>query len=118
MTHDAPILNSALQGEQASGPQVRRAFCWLLGVLALGLLVQLPRVMDFEKFGFYDEGAWLHLDALFGAGAVPGKDVGYSYGMLPLIVGHGWFLVAGHSPWAFLVFMTACNVWPAWWHRR
>src|SRR3954470_22696355 len=79
-------------------------FAVLAGVLLLGLLVQLPRVADFEKFGFYDEGAWLHLNELVAGGAVPGKDVGYSYGLLPLIVSRAWFAVAGRSPWTFIAF--------------
>ena len=85
--------------------------------LILLLICELPGVADFQKFGFYDEGAWLHMDALVawgGAGKVPTVDFGYSYGMLPLISGHAWFAVLGRNPWTFIAFVTLCNLGAAW----
>ncbi len=82
--------------------------------LILILIFELPGVADFMKFGFYDEGAWLHMDALVSAGKVPTVDFGYSYGMLPLILGRGWFSVFGRNPWAFIGFVTLCNIGAAW----
>lgn len=82
--------------------------------LLLMLLLQLPGVADFQKFGFYDEGAWLNLDRLFAGGAVPTVDVGYSYGMLPLMLSRVWFATLGRTPWAFIGFVTVCNLAAAW----
>src|SRR4051794_23615370 len=104
-----------VQEKVARGPlRAGGTFGILAMVVLLGLVVQLPRVADFEKYGFYDEGAWLHLDALVSRGAVPGKDVGYSYGMVPLIMSRAWFAMLGRSPWAFIAFVTLCNLWTAW----
>jgi hypothetical protein len=114
---DEPMTRTELQAQNPATqvpPGTRGTFVILAAVVLLGFLVQLPRVADFEKFGFYDEGAWLHLDELVAGGAVPGKDVGYSYGMLPLIVSRGWFALFGRSPWAFIAFVLLCNFWTTW----
>ena len=91
-------------------PSQRTILFVLAGVFLLTLGLQLPGVMDFQKFGFYDEGAWLRLDQLFAGGRVPTVDLGYSYGMLPLMLSRGWFAIFGRTPWAYLGFMTACNL--------
>lgn len=82
----------------------------LLGTLAL----QLPGIADFQKFGFYDEGAWMHLDEQVARGAVPTVDIGYSYGAVALLASRAWFAVFGRTPWAFIGFVMACNLAAAW----
>jgi hypothetical protein len=89
-------------------------FALFLGEVLLMLLMQLPGVADFQKFGFYDEGAWLHLDRLFADGARPTIDVGYSYGALPLLLTRAWCAAVGRTPWAFIGFVTVCNIGSAW----
>jgi hypothetical protein len=95
-------------------PSLAVIFAFFAVELLLILLLQLPAVADFQKFGFYDEGAWLNLDRLFAGGAIPTVDVGYSYGMLPLMLSRAWFAALGRTPWAFIGFVTACNLAAAW----
>ena len=92
------------------------AIIWLLFAIELLLLLalHLPGIADFEKFAFYDQGAWLRLDQLVAGGAKPTVNIGYSYGMLPLILGRGWFILLGRTPWAFIAFVTTCNMIAAW----
>ncbi len=100
--------------ETRRSPALPTIFLLFAAELLLTLFIQLPAVADFQKFGFYDEGAWLHLDQLFAAGAVPTVDVGYSYGMLPLTLSRAWFAAFGRTPWAFIAFVTICNLLAAW----
>ena len=100
--------------EGKPGPTVGMMFLIFAAELLLTLLIQLPGIAAFKEFGFYDEGAWLHLVALVAGGAVPTVDTGYSYGMLPLIVSRAWVGLFGNRPWAFIGFVTACNVLAAW----
>src|SRR4029078_13197691 len=74
----------------------------------------LPAVAALYKFAFYDEGAWLHLDALLEKGRTPTIDLGYSYGLLPLILSKYWFALFGRTPWVFIAFVTTCNLISAW----
>jgi hypothetical protein len=82
--------------------------------LLLTLLFQLPAVMDFQKFAFFDEGAWLHVDQLVAAGQTPTIDLSYSYGTLPLMLSRAWMTVFGRTPWTYLAFLTFCNLLAAW----
>jgi hypothetical protein len=100
--------------ENAGAPPARLLFLFFAVELLLILALQLPAVADFQKFAFYDEGAWLHLDKLVAGGAVPTVDFGYSYGMLPVIASRGWFGLFGRSPWTFIACVTACNLLTAW----
>jgi hypothetical protein len=93
----------------------RRAITLILCVeLLLTLLFQLPGVMDFQKFAFYDEGAWLHVDQLVAAGQTPTIDLSYSYGTLPLMLSRAWMTLFGCTPWTYLGFLTTCNLLAAW----
>src|SRR6478736_744167 len=112
MTQAAPTPATAISN--VSSPSAPKIFLLLAGIFLLGLLIQLPRVADFEKFAFYDEGAWLHLDQLFASGKMPATDIGYSYGMLPIILSRGWFALTGRTPWSFIAFLTLCNLWTTW----
>lgn len=125
MAHEREMMSdTGLSGHTAGGDMgvpTRGAFSRFLPVGAiltaeviLILIAALPGVADFKKFGFYDEGAWLHMDALYAAGKVPTVDFGYSYGMLPLLLGHAWFSIFGRTPWAFVAFVTLCNLITAW----
>jgi hypothetical protein len=37
-------------------------------------------------------------------------DLGYSYGNLPFMLSRGWFAAFGYTPWAYLGFLTLCNL--------
>jgi hypothetical protein len=95
-------------------PSLRASMLILAGVFLLTLVYQFPGVMDFQKFGFYDEGAWLHVDQLVAAGQTPTIDLSYSYGMLPLMLSRVWMTVFGHTPWSYLGFLTMCNLLAVW----
>ncbi len=121
MDAEQQAIPEMMGGGMRVGGSLRPGVIMVWGIfvaeLLLLLIAELPGVADFQKFAFYDEGSWLRMDRLFaaaGGGKIPTVDFGYSYGMLPLILGRGWFACFGRGAWAFIGFITACNVGAAW----
>lgn len=79
-------------------------FLWtVLAITWFGTLV-LWRA-DFRNFLFvcdHDPGAALHTDEVISAGARPGTDFYYPYGLLSLFIPHLFFAVFGRSPAALV----------------
>lgn len=78
-------------------------WCLPVFMVAWGLLMlaRLPQALDFKMFAFYDAGAALKADALLARGLRPTIDFAYSYGLLPLALGRGWFGLFGRTPLAY-----------------
>jgi hypothetical protein len=108
------LPNMSVPLPSARAPSLRVITLILAAELLLTLLFQLPGVMDFQKFAFYDEGAWLHVDQLVAAGHTPTIDLSYSYGTLPLMLSRAWMTLFGRTPWTYLGFLTTCNLLAAW----
>ena len=46
---------------------------------------------------FLDRGSFQNLDALWAQDRLPNRDFGYSYGLLPIIVQHFWYMAFGNG---------------------
>lgn len=85
----------------------------LLGVVALDLY-QLPEALNFPCFAFGDCGGNFTAQYLIAHGARIGIDFGYHYGLLGLLFGRLWFLLAGSSPYAYVAANFILNLAIAW----
>ncbi|MBS1792032.1 MAG: hypothetical protein JST85_30275 [Acidobacteria bacterium] len=89
--------------------QVKPRKLWLLALLLvthLGtFLAQLPTIYEFANFVFFDPGVTLRTDKLIQQGYIPTVDFGYPYSLLPLMIGRGFFAVAGRTPAGYILFM-------------
>jgi hypothetical protein len=70
--------------------------------------------MTLVRFVTMDSGGELAIQDLLSRGFRPAVDFGYPYGLLPLLIGRAWYGLAGLSPWAFRVEVTACMLVSAW----
>jgi hypothetical protein len=93
---------------------------WLT-VLTVGLAAEVLAVTAFQapfmtivRFVWMDSGGELAMQDLMSRGFRPAVDFGYPYGLLPLLIGRAWYGLAGLSPWAFRVEVTACMLVSAW----
>jgi hypothetical protein len=87
----------------------------LFSVELIGLMIaKLPETMSFENFAFCDRGANLTLQYLVASGLRPAIDFGYHYGLLPILIARGWFVIFGASPTAYQLAMLTCNILFAW----
>jgi len=68
----------------------------------------------FDRFAFQDSGGELVRQAFWRQGLRPTVDFGYLYGLLPMLVGGGWYRLFGLSPGAFRGLMLACSLATAW----
>ena len=81
--------------------------------LALGLL-RLAADVRFDWFAFFDGGAELAIHALMRRGLRPRIDFGTIYGLLPLLIGEGWYGLFGLRPGAFAAASILGGVLTAW----
>jgi hypothetical protein len=81
--------------------------------LVLGLL-HLAADVRFDWFAFFDGGAELTVHALMARGLRPTLDFGYIYGLLPLLVGKGWYALFGLSPGSFAAMCVIGGALTAW----
>ena len=77
-------------------------------------LVQLPSNLSWGAFAFMDQGANLSVQSLLNRGLVPNVDFGYPYGLLPLLIGRGWFGLLGLTPSAYAAAMLVVDLLIAW----
>ncbi len=77
-------------------------------------LLQLPGSLDWTTFAFMDQGANLSVQTLLDRGLVPTVDFGYTYGLLPLLIGRFWFGLLGATPVAYAAMMVIVNLLIAW----
>ncbi|MBF6561199.1 MAG: hypothetical protein IVW56_12990 [Candidatus Binataceae bacterium] len=83
----------------------------LFGIEVLAVTLQrLPRDLSFNAFAFADPGSWIADQFVAAHGARPGVDFGYLYGLLPILIGRGWFGLFGLTPWAFEAAMIVCGL--------
>lgn len=78
----------------------------LLGAWAL----QWPSAADLKLFALYDPGSALRADALVAQGLKPGVDFGFSYGLVPLLIGRGWLGAFGRTPVSYLAYMAVMQL--------
>src|ERR1700719_1838988 len=90
------------------------AFVALLAVFSVETiainLVRMPESMRFDRFAFCDQGANLTLQHLIANGLHPVIDFGYTYGLLPALIGHVWFALFGATPWAYQAAMMLVDL--------
>jgi hypothetical protein len=77
-------------------------------------LARLPESMRFDRYAFCDHGANLTLQYLLANGLRPTLDFGYTYGLLPALIGRIWFSVFGATPWAYQSAMVLVDLLCAW----
>ena len=77
-------------------------------------LLQLPASLDWTAFAFMDQGANLSVQTLLDRGLVPTVDFGYTYGLLPLLIGRFWFGLLGPTPVAYAAMMVIVDLLIAW----
>jgi hypothetical protein len=82
-------------------------------VLVLSV-AQLPLSLSWSNFAFMDQGANLSAQLLLDRGLVPTVDFGYSYGLLPLLIGRLWFALLGLTPSAYAAAMLVVDLLIAW----
>lgn len=86
----------------------------LAGVFAIEMIAvalqRLPRDLSFNAFAFADPGSWIAVQYVTAHGARPGVDFGYLYGLLPILIGRGWFGLFGLTPWAYEAAMIVCGL--------
>jgi hypothetical protein len=68
----------------------------------------------FYRFAFWDSGAELVVQDLLRRGYRPTIDVGYLYGLLPLLSGRAWYGLFGLSPGAFRGLAILVSLATAW----
>lgn len=103
---------------QAAGGRSRfgvRTLTMLFMAEALALaLFQLPMSLEWTTFAFMDQGANLSVQTLLDRGMVPTIDFGYTYGLLPLLIGRSWFALLGRTPVAYAAAMLVVDLLIAW----
>ena len=91
MTQDCPIQAEQTDLSRQSLPGFKVVLGIFLLVFGVQTVVQWPLAQSFALFGFYDPGSALKADWLLAKGLRPTIDFAYAYGLLSLLVGHGWF---------------------------
>ena len=91
------------------------ALVLLLSIELVGMQVaRLPESMRFDRFAFCDHGANLTLQYLIANGLRPSLDFGYTYGLIPPLVGRFWFGLFGATPWTYQAAMVVTDILCAW----
>jgi hypothetical protein len=103
---------------QAAGPRsgfgVRTLTVLFLAEVLVLALAQLPLSLAWRDFAFMDQGANLAVQTLLDRGLVPTVDFGYTYGVLPLLIGRAWLALLGRTPSAYAAAMLAVDLLIAW----
>ena len=71
-------------------------------------LLKWPRLYNFDRFAFWDWGAYLVAHYLTQQGKLPVTDFGWQYGLLPLLLQELWFHVLPAGPASFLILSFPC----------
>lgn len=93
-------------------PSARLTIILAIEFLAVSAF-QSPMV-TFDRFAIFDSGGELAIQDLVRRGYQPGIDFGYLYGLLPLLIGRGWYALAGLSATAFRIQVMACMMLTVW----
>jgi hypothetical protein len=120
-------MTEEVVGQERSGaPQPSQGASWQshFGVRTLTLLLmaevlvlalaQLPLNLAWGAFAYMDQGANLSVQTLLNRGLVPTVDFGYTYGLLPLLIGRLWFGLLGLTPSAYAAAMLVVDLLIAW----
>lgn len=78
------------------------ALAGMLAIQAALFALDWPVHFGLIEHCFLDRGSFRMLDALWTAESLPGRDFGYSYGLIPLVVQRGWYALFGNSVAAFV----------------
>ena len=98
--------------ETLARPWTKIASLWLIfscEALALAAL-SIPHALSLDLWLFGDQGAILPMYHLIEKGYSPGVDFSFPYGLLPLLIGHGWLSVSSFTPAACWCFMVATSL--------
>ena len=71
-------------------------------------LLRWPLLYNFDRFAFWDWGAYLVAHYLTQQGKLPVTDFGWQYGLLPLLLQELWFLILAAGPASFLILSFPC----------
>ena len=113
--HPEPLLPVDSVAASKRSPSRFTGLFLLFSIELIALMIaKLPETMSFENFAFCDRGANLTLQYLVANGFRPAIDFGYHYGLLPILLGRGWFAIFGATPRAYQLAMLACNILFAW----
>jgi len=96
--------------EQNHGVRFTPAWLCITLVLLAAWALQWPSAADLKLFALYDPGSALRADALVAQGLKPGVDFGFSYGLVPLLIGRGWLAAFGRTPASYLAYMAAMQL--------
>jgi hypothetical protein len=102
-----------LEPASETAPVLKLWAVYALEVLAIATL-RIPHDFGLFMFAFGDRGSWLVVQYLTAHGYRPTIDFGYPYGLLPIIVGLGWFRLFGLTPLAFNLAMVTGGLAMAW----
>jgi hypothetical protein len=116
-----PISNSSLSGIDTEKSQAmpsdlgqRRlpftslgVFVLIFGVCIGHFLTRWPLLFNFVVFGFRDHGSFLTLEELLAKHLRLGVDVGYTYGLIPVLLQHVLVWMGGRGPELILGIIVA-----------
>ena len=77
-------------------------------------LVRWPTDLNFDANAFGDRGDFLTICYLVRHGSRPAIDFGYHWGLLPIMLGQGWYAMFGATPLANNAAMVVCALALAW----
>jgi hypothetical protein len=91
------------------GDSFRRLFIAILIIeLAGACFLKWPLLYNFDRFAFWDWGAYLNAHYLTQQGKSPVTDFGWQYGLLPLLLQELWFHLLAAGPASFLILSFPC----------
>ena len=81
-------------------------------IIELGVVCFLrwPLLYNFDRFAFWDWGAYLVAHYLIQQGKMPVTDFGWQYGLLPLLLQELWFHLLAAGPASFLILSFPCAI--------
>jgi hypothetical protein len=93
------------------GHSFRYLFTAIL-IIELGVVCFLkwPLLYNFDRFAFWDWGAYLVAHYLTQQGKTPVIDFGWQYGLLPLCLQELWFHLIAAGPASFLILSFPCAI--------
>jgi hypothetical protein len=106
MFHQTNPNNELKSADRSRNSQNRPRFAIILAIIwsefTILWAVSIPGTLQFDGFAFGDDGSNLTIQYLMGHGLMPLKDLGYHYGLLPLVVGRIWFGLFGANAQAYV----------------